>query len=449
MAMSEKDENQRPIIIIKKVDDDHDDHHGGVWKIAFADFMTAMMAFFLVMWLINAANEATKAQVASYFNPVKLTAATPARKGVKSINESTKTTDEEVDETKEEGDGETSDGSPASPKGQAGGDSSSELALFSDPYTVLSEIAGKPRSYPAPEELVEVVAEEEDQVADQGFRDPFDPKFWQEAQEEKAKSADEPKQADAGTAAEGESKKTMLHIAPDGSVRIEAKKTDAEDTPEEPRQDARMRDQAAKGETATELKTKPRSGMDSGEMQTDQKRRGEKSGDEKKQTGTGEDEKRVTTDPDYEKLKKQLMLASKAGDEAIPGRLTISKTRKGVVVSLTDSFDAEMFRTSSARPTAAMVRLVDRLSNVLKRRSGNIVISGHTDARPFTSKTYDNWRLSTARAHAARHMLLRGGIPAARIVRVEGHADRNLKNSSKPFSSENRRIEILLVKDRT
>ncbi|MDT9702380.1 flagellar motor protein MotB, partial [Streptomyces sp. P17] len=60
---------------------DHDDHHGGVWKIAFADFMTAMMAFFLVMWLISA-NEKTRASVARYFNPVKLVDATTSPRGL-------------------------------------------------------------------------------------------------------------------------------------------------------------------------------------------------------------------------------------------------------------------------------------------------------------------------------------------------------------------------------
>jgi chemotaxis protein MotB len=47
-----------------------DGHHGGAWKIAYADFMTAMMAFFLVMWLINATDEKTIVQVATYFNPL-------------------------------------------------------------------------------------------------------------------------------------------------------------------------------------------------------------------------------------------------------------------------------------------------------------------------------------------------------------------------------------------
>ncbi|TIQ39596.1 MAG: MotB family protein, partial [Mesorhizobium sp.] len=74
-------EARHEIIIVKRNHDGHDEgHHGGVWKIAFADFMTAMMCFFLVMWLINAANEQTKAAVASYFNPVELIDRNSSRK---------------------------------------------------------------------------------------------------------------------------------------------------------------------------------------------------------------------------------------------------------------------------------------------------------------------------------------------------------------------------------
>jgi len=58
------------IIIRKRRGDDDEGHHGGVWKLAFADFMTAMMAFFLVMWLINSTSKETKAAIVQYFNPV-------------------------------------------------------------------------------------------------------------------------------------------------------------------------------------------------------------------------------------------------------------------------------------------------------------------------------------------------------------------------------------------
>lgn len=44
-------------------------HHGGAWKVAYADFVTAMMAFFLLMWLLNATTEQQRAGLADYFNP--------------------------------------------------------------------------------------------------------------------------------------------------------------------------------------------------------------------------------------------------------------------------------------------------------------------------------------------------------------------------------------------
>lgn len=59
------DQNQQPIII-KKIKKGHGGHHGGAWKVAFADFMTAMMAFFLVMWLVGQ-DDAVKQSVAGYF----------------------------------------------------------------------------------------------------------------------------------------------------------------------------------------------------------------------------------------------------------------------------------------------------------------------------------------------------------------------------------------------
>lgn len=61
---------QPPIIIkkIKKGGGSHA-HHGGAWKIAYADFVTAMMAFFLLMWLLNATSEEQKRGIANYFDP--------------------------------------------------------------------------------------------------------------------------------------------------------------------------------------------------------------------------------------------------------------------------------------------------------------------------------------------------------------------------------------------
>ena len=60
--------NNRPNIIIRKEESIEEPHHGGAWKVAYADFVTAMMAFFLLMWLINATTEAQKVGLADYFS---------------------------------------------------------------------------------------------------------------------------------------------------------------------------------------------------------------------------------------------------------------------------------------------------------------------------------------------------------------------------------------------
>lgn len=58
-----------PIIIKKVKKGGGDGHHGGAWKVAYADFVTAMMAFFLLMWLLNATTESQRKGIADYFNP--------------------------------------------------------------------------------------------------------------------------------------------------------------------------------------------------------------------------------------------------------------------------------------------------------------------------------------------------------------------------------------------
>ncbi len=60
---------KRPAPIIRREEIVAGGHHGGAWKVAYADFVTAMMAFFLLMWLINATTEAQKRGLADYFSP--------------------------------------------------------------------------------------------------------------------------------------------------------------------------------------------------------------------------------------------------------------------------------------------------------------------------------------------------------------------------------------------
>jgi chemotaxis protein MotB len=66
----EEDKPKR--IIIKRVKKHHAEAHGGSWKVAYADFVTAMMAFFLLMWLLNMSSQEKRAVLAMYFKHFSL-----------------------------------------------------------------------------------------------------------------------------------------------------------------------------------------------------------------------------------------------------------------------------------------------------------------------------------------------------------------------------------------
>ena len=62
-------DNHASIVIKKVKKGGHGGHHGGAWKVAYADFVTAMMAFFLLLWLLNATSEEQKSGISNHFDP--------------------------------------------------------------------------------------------------------------------------------------------------------------------------------------------------------------------------------------------------------------------------------------------------------------------------------------------------------------------------------------------
>lgn len=85
--------DEQPIIIIKKKGG-HGGHHGGAWKVAYADFVTAMMSLFIVLWLMNSTPKPVQEEIAGYFNDPKGTATKKGSDG-KPIPKETKETKEE------------------------------------------------------------------------------------------------------------------------------------------------------------------------------------------------------------------------------------------------------------------------------------------------------------------------------------------------------------------
>src|SRR5678816_178919 len=73
---------ERPIIIKRVKSGGGHAHHGGAWKVAYADFVTAMMAFFLLMWLINTTSPEQKRGIADYFAPASVSETTSGAGGI-------------------------------------------------------------------------------------------------------------------------------------------------------------------------------------------------------------------------------------------------------------------------------------------------------------------------------------------------------------------------------
>ena len=393
------------IIIVKRHGDHDGDHHSAAWKIAYADFMTAMMAFFLVMWLVNAANEETKASVASYFNPIKLTDDKPADKSVKKPANS-KEGEATQDKSKEEGQQQASGNGAEKGKDEnttAGEETKySEADFFSNPYSVLSEIAQEVG------QQANVSAKGEGGAANSGpatganggeaYRDPFDPDFWtQQVEISEATSAGSEVKAQEGKPGQQQ----MAAVDADRTVEEALAKADADE--------AEKKAEEAKSEA-------------------------DKKADETE---------KAKKDKDADELKKQIAQEIGAVGKLAEG-LTVTPAEGGLLVSLTDQLDTTMFNVGSAVPRQEMVLAMEKIGKILEGRPGAVAIRGHTDARPFAGGKNDNWRLSLDRAQSAYYMLVRGGLEEKRVSQVTGFADRRLKVPADPMAAANRRIEILI-----
>lgn len=74
--------DERPIIIKKVIKKGGHGHHGDAWKVAYADFVTAMMAFFLLLWLLNATTEEQKKGISNYFSPTSISSSESGAGGI-------------------------------------------------------------------------------------------------------------------------------------------------------------------------------------------------------------------------------------------------------------------------------------------------------------------------------------------------------------------------------
>jgi chemotaxis protein MotB len=275
--------NAAPVIIKRKKIIQGGGHHGGAWKVAYADFVTAMMAFFMLMWLLNATTEKQRKGIADYFNPT-------------------------IPVNRISGGGD----------GAFGGDS-----IFSE-----------------------------------------------------------------------------------------------------------------------QTLTKSGTGASAAQATEDDKARGD--------VGTGEDNAAAAEQQALAAVEQAL--TARGGESMTMERLlrhvVTRVTDEGLVIEVFDLPDTALFVEDSAEPTGQTRKIAGLLAEVLTLAQNQIAVNGHVRSYPITLIDDPSWDLSAARAQAMRGLLQGYDLPAERMARISGHADRKPATAD-PMAIRNNRLEIILLrKDR-
>lgn len=358
------------VIVRRRKGGGEDGHHGGAWKIAYADFMTAMMAFFLVMWLVSMTDDKTIVQIANYFNPLQLTDAAATKKGLRDADP--KAPYASYGDGKEETQAAPPSPRKADDKARKEKTAVAEAKMFVDPMEALETVAGQAFDVGASQESIEEFG-----LIPANSRTP-------------------------------------------GQQRDATDAFDSSDSAGSSGEESRD-DRVVPGAAVTQPSTSSSEAMNAAHDMA----------------------LRSQADKRYQSVAEKILKTTQ-GIRGIGPQVTVTNTRDGILVSVMDHDGFEMFRRGSAEPKPHTLRLLERITPILRAAGGNVVIRGHTDAANFRTSSYDNWRLSTARAHMAHYMMQRAGLHDEQLEKIEGLADKALRVPSEPYAAQNRRIEILL-----
>jgi len=151
---------------------------------------------------------------------------------------------------------------------------------------------------------------------------------------------------------------------------------------------------------------------------------------------------------DMNKLKQKLEASMQQAPELekLKDQVKMTVTGEGLRIELLESDIGTFFESGNAQPTGSGTQMLDMLAGELGKLPNRLLMEGHTDARPYVSRTgYSNWELSTDRANAARKLMQAGGIQANQVAEVRGYADQRLRKPEDPNNAANRRVSIVVT----
>jgi chemotaxis protein MotB len=161
-------------------------------------------------------------------------------------------------------------------------------------------------------------------------------------------------------------------------------------------------------------------------------------------------QKLVLTGDNKEEVRKLILKDFKEevemeADKELFDRVKLSLVKEGILIEIKEEDKNPLFNSGSTVLTAAAMTIIDKLTYAIKDKVAPMVIAGHTDGTKYKFGRYDNWNLSTDRAHAIRQRMIFAGLDKKLIAKVEGYADTQLKLPEVPLASINRRITLLLL----
>jgi chemotaxis protein MotB len=386
------------ITIIRREEVVEGGHHGGAWKVAYADFVTAMMAFFLLMWLLNATTEKQRRGIAEYFAPSNAlgTAATGSGQpfgGHTPFDEGAMVSDKGVQSVINgprpplDQDDDPDSTTPAQPRPHRRDTPTDQPDAAKD--QAASSVTGDMPPSPTPS------AARTQPAARQGA----------------GSNVLAPNPLGAGTtplAAPGENPfaggPATTQGAPGNSPG------NSPGSGQGTAQDAGAPSAATKAELRAEAARQERQAFAKAAQEIRDAVRG---------------------DPQLAALARQL---------------SVDMTPEGLRIQLMDEDKLPMFASGSAAPNDRARQLLRAITPVLMRLPEQLSIAGHTDAAPFPGPDRTNWELSTERANATRRMLTEDGLPDSRIRSVTGNADRDPLLPADPLAAANRRIAIVVLR---
>jgi chemotaxis protein MotB len=149
---------------------------------------------------------------------------------------------------------------------------------------------------------------------------------------------------------------------------------------------------------------------------------------------------------DMDKLAEKIKQALKTvpNFRNLKDHVEITITSDGLRIELLETEAGMFFESGKPVPSESGAELLTRLAEELGKLPNNILIEGHTDAKPFPGDAYSNWELSADRANSARKIMQAHGIRPEQVAQVRGFADRQLRHPDDPDGASNRRISVIV-----